>query len=98
MLDIRLIRDQPDFVKEGLSKVGSEPGMVDQVLALDEERRRLETEAGELRNKRNVGSKQIGAMKDEAGREALKAEMRDIGDKISALDAQLSKLNSDQQA
>src|SRR5260221_10498973 len=97
MLDIRIIRDQPDSVKDGLSKVGADPSMVDQVLALDEERRRLETECGELRNKRNIGSKQIGAMKDAAEREALKDEMRAIGDQIAALDVRLNEVNSAQQ-
>src|SRR5689334_25434090 len=98
MLDIRLIREQPDIVREGLAKVGADAGLVGQVLALNEKRRALETEAGGLKNQRNVGSKQIGQMKDEAGREALKAEMRAIGDKISALDGQLSQVEADQLA
>ena len=97
MLDIRIIRDQPDFVKDGLSKVGADPSMVDQVLALDEERRRLETESGELRNKRNIGSKQIGAMKEAADREALKDEMRAIGDQVATLDLRLNEVNASQQ-
>jgi len=98
MLDIRLIREQPDFVKEGLGKMGADPALVDRVLAYDEERRRLETEAGALRNRRNVGSKEIGKMRDEAQREALKAEMRALGDRIADLEARLDRISADQQA
>jgi seryl-tRNA synthetase len=97
MLDIRLIREQPDFVKEGLAKVGAEPAAVDEVLGYDEERRRLETEIGQLRALRNAGSKEIGKMPDEASREAKKAEMRLVGDKISELEVQFDKSSADQQ-
>ena len=97
MLVIRLIREQPDFVRAGLARAGSGSGYVDQVLALDEERRRLETVVGEMRNRRNVGSKQIGAMKSEEEREFLKAEMRKLGDEIGEIESRLSGINADQQ-
>lgn len=97
MLDIRLIREQPDFVKDGLAKVGADAAVVDTLLAQDEERRRLETQAGELRNQRNVGSKKIGATKDPAEREHMMAEMRQVGDRISALELQLAEVNARQQ-
>lgn len=96
MLDIRRIREKPDEVKEGLAKMGEDPQKVDQLLAFDEERRRLETEIGDLRNQRNVGSKEIGKMRDEAEREVRKAEMRAIGDQISALEGQLNETNTAQ--
>jgi seryl-tRNA synthetase len=92
MLDIRLIREHPDTVKEGLSKVGADPSLVDQVLAFDAERRQIETELGTLRNQRNVGSKQVGATKDPAEREALKEQMRQLGERISHLEARLSSV------
>src|SRR5438309_8373945 len=98
MLDIRLIREQTDFVKQGLTKVGVDPALVDRALGYDEERRRLETNAGELRNRRNVGSKMIGAMKEPHEREKQMAEMRIVGDQISEIDAQLARVNADQQA
>ena len=98
MLDIRLIREQTDFVRSGLSRAGSDAGYVDRVLALDEERRRLETIIGEMRNRRNVGSKQIGAMKSEEEREQLKTEMRVLGDQINEMDAQLGRVNVEQHA
>ncbi len=92
MLDIRLIREQPDFVKEGLSKCGVAPDKVDEVLRCDEERRAIETEVSELRAKRNAGSKEIGKLADNEAREAFKTEMRLIGDKISELDLRRNEL------
>ena len=44
MLDIRLIREQPEFVRDGLQKLYADPSLVDDVLRLDEERRALQTE------------------------------------------------------
>ncbi len=97
MLDIRLIREQPELVKAGLEKVGADPQMVDQVLAFDEERRRLETEVSEMRARRNAGSKEIGRLKDEAEREARKAEMRLLGDAIAERESRLNQVNAEQQ-
>ncbi len=98
MLDIRLIREQPDFVKEGLRKVGADPGLVDQVLGFDARRRSLETDASSLRAQRNAGSKEIGRLKDEAEREARKAEMRAIGDRIAEIEVDLKAAEAEQQS
>jgi seryl-tRNA synthetase len=96
MLDIRLFREQPDFVREGLAKVGADPADVDRVLAFDAERRRLETEVSEMRNRRNVGSKEIGRLQEAAEREARKAEMRALGDRIAEMEKLLDKAAADQ--
>ncbi|MGC8669066.1 MAG: serine--tRNA ligase [Chthonomonadales bacterium] len=96
MLDIRRIREQPDAVKEGLQKVGADPALVDQVLDLDAQRREIETEIGALRNQRNVGSKRVGATKDPQEREALKEEMRRVGEKIAAAEARLNAVAAKQ--
>jgi len=98
MLDIRLIREKPDFVKEGLAKTGEDTSKIDQVLVLDERRRRLESEVSDLRNFRNVGSKEIGKLKDDAEREARKAEMRVVGDRIQEVEMQLTGVNEEQNA
>jgi len=97
VLDIRLIREQPDLVREGLRKVGAEPDLVDRVLEFDTRRRSLESEVSALRAERNAGSKDIGRLKDEAEREARKAEMRAIGDRIKAVEADLKDAEADQQ-
>jgi seryl-tRNA synthetase len=98
MLDIRLFRQQPEMVKEGLRKVGADPDLVDQVIAADERCRALETEVTALRAQRNAGSKAIGRTPDPAEREAVQAEMRAIGDRIAALQAELNEEESRRQS
>src|SRR5919206_2079777 len=89
MLDIRLFREQPDFVREGLRKVGEDPAMVNAIVQADERRRRLLVEVEQLKAERNAVSKQIGAMRDKAARDARIAEMRSVGDRIAALDQEV---------
>lgn len=54
MLDIKLIREKPDFVKEGIIKKGVDANLVDKVLELDEKRRKIIQEVEQLRSKRNA--------------------------------------------
>ncbi len=98
MLDIRLIREQPDLVREGLRKVAADPELVERVLVFDEQRRTLETEVSAMRAERNAGSKEIGKLKDETEREARKAEMRALGEKIAQAESLLDAVAADQQA
>ena len=90
MLDIRLIREKPDFVRQRLAtRGGGDEKRIDDVLALDERRRKALTEVEQLKAARNRASKEIGALmaqKRIAEAEAKKAEMREMGDKIAALD------------
>jgi seryl-tRNA synthetase len=90
VLDIKLIRDQPDSVRQRLASRGAgESARVDQLLALDEQRRKLLAEAETLKARRNRVSKEIGALmgqKKIAEAEAKKAETREVGDRISELD------------
>jgi len=95
MLDIRLFRDQPDFVREGLRKLGEDPGVVDEVVRLDERRRQLLVEVEALKAERNVVSKQIGAMKDKAERDIRIGEMRAVGDRIGELDQQVAAVEAE---
>src|SRR5690349_1463871 len=97
MLDIRLFREQPDLVREGLRKVGEDPTLVDQVVALDERRRRLLTEVEQLKGERNTVSKAIATMRDKAEREARVAEMRTVGDRIATLDQEVAVVDADLQ-
>jgi seryl-tRNA synthetase len=91
MIDIALIREKPEWVKEQFEKLNDMPavGRVDEVVKLDEERRALLTEVEELRATRNRVSKEIGRMKDKAERDAKIAEMKDVNARIDALDEQL---------
>jgi seryl-tRNA synthetase len=90
MLDIRLIREQPDFVKAQLARRGADGAQIDEVLMLDEQRRTLLQEVEALKATRNTVSKEIGKMKDAAERDAKIAEMRAVGDQIADLDHQVA--------
>ncbi len=92
VLDIKLIRDQPDFVRQRLAtRGGGDEACIDELLRLDEQRRKLLAEVETLKARRNRASKEIGALmgqKKTAEAEAKKAEMRELGDRIAALDKQ----------
>ncbi|MEN9935376.1 MAG: hypothetical protein RLZZ387_1955 [Chloroflexota bacterium] len=94
MLDIKLIREQPDLVRAGVRRRGDDPVIVDQILALDTRRRELLNEVEQLKATRNAVSKEIGKMKDAAAREAKIAEMRGVGDQIAALDRQVAEVEA----
>ena len=84
MLDIRLIREKPDFVRERLAtRGGDEAARIDELLKVDAERRKAETELQRLQSERNRLSKEIGARKSrgEATKE-LEGEVRKFGDAI----------------
>ena len=98
MLDIRLIREQPDLVKAALGRTGVDPAQVDAVLAYDEQRRALLREVEQLKALRNAVSKEIGKMSDAAAREAKIAEMRAVGDRIAELDRELAMVEERQHA
>ena len=85
MLSLQFIRQNPDLVRESLTKRGEVSGL-DEVLRLDEERRRLIQEAESLRARKKQVSKEIGKMKEKPPE--LLAEMRGVGEKISSLEAE----------
>ncbi len=89
MLDIRLIRENPDVVREALKKRQSDAAVVDDLIRLDERRRTILNEVEALKAERNTVSKEIGKMKDPDERQAKIEAMRAVGDKISALDGEL---------
>lgn len=91
MLDIRLIREQPDFVKRELAKAGVAAAEVDRVLDIDARRRRLQHELDELRARRTRESKQLGKASAEE-REHKRAAMRALGDNIAAGERDLAEL------
>jgi seryl-tRNA synthetase len=97
MLDIKLIREQPAFVRERLAARGAgDEAQVEAVLALDERRRAKIAEAERLKAQRNAASKEIGALMAQrkgAEAEARKAEVRSLGDQITALDREAAALD-----
>ena len=89
MLDIRLIRERPDFVKERLALRGGEYP-VEEVLALDKRRRELLAEVERLRHERKVASEEIGRLK-RAGEDATSQmeAVKRLGERLKALEAEL---------
>ncbi len=61
MIDINLIREKPEWVKEKIASVGDDVTLVDDILAADARRKEIILEVEELRRQRNESSKQIGA-------------------------------------
>jgi seryl-tRNA synthetase len=90
MLDINLIREQPDLVRKALRDRQMDSSPVDAILKLDERRRGVLTEVEAIKAERNTASKEIGQMKDAASRQAKIEAMRMVGDKIAALDKEVS--------
>lgn len=94
MLDVRLVREQPELVREGLRKRNDGAESVDQVLALDERRRGLLVEKERLQARRNELSKQVPkAPADE--RAALIEESKGIGPRIAALDEEATRVEEE---
>ena len=100
MLDIRLIREKPDFARERLTtRGGDDAARIDDVLKVDVERRKIETELQQLQAERNRSSKEIGAKKSR--KEAttdLEAHVRTIGERIVDLEQRASSLDEQQRA
>lgn len=94
MLDIKLFRTEPDLVKAKVAKRGMDAQVVDDVLALDEQRRQLIGEAEQMKAERNKVSGEIAQKKrNKENADDVIAEMRDLGDKIKASDEQLTKVD-----
>lgn len=93
MLDIKLIRSNPDYVKEGLKKRNSKVG-IDEILKLDEERRSLIAESEQIKSKQNADSKQIPILKKE-GKDisAIMSEMKQLAEKTKLLDVQVKEID-----
>jgi len=87
MLDIRLIREKPDLVRERLAtRGGGDEAKIDEVLRVDAERRKTETELQQLQSERNRLSKEIGAKRSRnEPSDELEAQVRKIGEQIADL-------------
>ncbi|MBU6302715.1 MAG: serine--tRNA ligase [Verrucomicrobia bacterium] len=84
MLDIRILREEPDRVRARLASRGGEAHLaVDEVLACDSERREAETERQRLQGERKSASKRIGQLKGKGeDTSAIEDEVRALGDRI----------------
>jgi len=95
MLDINVIRENPDKVRQSLQVRQMDPGVVDHLLHLDSQRRLLLTETEGLKAQRNTVSKEIARSKDTNERQMKIEEMRKVGERISELDEQVRKIETD---
>jgi len=86
MLDIKLFREHAQVVKEGLQKRQMETTIVDQIMTIDAQRRKLLVEVETLKAERNVVSKEISQSKNSKEREKKITAMREVGEHISTLD------------
>lgn len=96
MLDLKKLRSNTEEVKKALSNRGEDfdVNVIDEVIALDEERRKILVDVEALKKQRNEVSAEIPKRK-KAGEDVAEvmAEMREIGDKIKADDAKVAELN-----
>ena len=98
MLDIRLIREKPDFVRARLAtRGGGDEAKIDEVLGADVERRKLETVLQQLNADRHRLSKEIGKKlaRGEAADE-LQERVREIGDQIASFNARAAAAEAEQ--
>jgi seryl-tRNA synthetase len=95
MLDIKFIRENPELVKQGIQNK-NEKDHVDEILTLDEKRRKIISEVEELKAKKNQVSAKIPQMK-KAGEDTTQifAEMKTVSDKITELDNQLKNVETE---
>ncbi|MBO4491274.1 MAG: serine--tRNA ligase [Lentisphaeria bacterium] len=103
MIDIKLIRENPELVRENIRKKFQDAKLplVDKAFELDKRNRAIKTEVQTLLANRNSASKQIGMLmkqgkKEEA--EAVKAEVAQSGERIAALQAEETQVEADLQA
>ncbi|TMJ01796.1 MAG: hypothetical protein E6H01_07625 [Bacillati bacterium ANGP1] len=93
MLDLKLIRDNPELVKAGIRKKHRDPGMVDRVLEIDCRRREVVQEVERLRAEQNRASGEIPKLKGEE-REQRIAAMREISTSLKSLEPQLREVET----
>lgn len=92
MLDIKLIRENPESVRQSLEKRG-EHAPIDTILSLDEQHRQRLHEMETLRAQRNQVSKQLGKMAQKPPQ--LIADMRQLGEKIASLEIEIQRLEAE---
>ncbi len=99
MLDIRLIREDPQKVKDAMkTRNKNMDALVDEVLSLDAQRRELTMKNDALKQEQNLASKDIPRIKKEGGDiSAVMSRMNEIKETIKADDARLAELEAAQQ-
>ena len=94
MLDLKVIRENPEVVKKGLARKGEAPGCVDEILALDAKRRELLREVEALKAERNKANDEIAKSK-KGGKpdQTVIEKMRTSSQKIATIDAEVGDIS-----
>ena len=94
MLDIKVVRAQPDKVKAAMKARNKDmDDLIDQVLDIDVQRREITAKAESMKAQQNLTSKKIPQIKKEGGDvSVIMAEMKQLADQVKAYNAQLSEL------
>ena len=100
MIDIKFLRENPDVVRENIKKKFQDEKLplVDEVIALDEQRRSNQQEADQIRNHRNKISKEIGGLMKEGKKDeamALKDEVAKEAKRLEELEAKQKELDEE---
>jgi seryl-tRNA synthetase len=98
VLDIRIVREQPDFVKSRLAlRCSGDEEKIDELLRVDAERRKAETALQALNAERKKLSKEIGGMRSR-GQDSLQLEnrVRKIGEEIARLNEDVNLVDGQQ--
>lgn len=98
MLDVKLLRNTPEIVRENLKRRNADTGIVDEFLQLDEKKRALQSEAEQLRCTRNTVSAQLAQKK--AQNQDISADslaMREVGNKIKEIESELAQIEEQTQ-
>ncbi|WEV43905.1 serine--tRNA ligase [Lactobacillus sp. ESL0684] len=97
MLDIKVIRDNPDWAKKKLATRSIKPEQIDELIGIDADRRQSLNESEQLKAKRNTVSQKIAqAKRNQEDASAAIAEMRETGSQIKELDAKVNELTTRQ--
>ncbi len=98
MLDIKVIRTNPEMVKEAMRKRNKDmDAQVDEIIAIDAQRRELSSQADAMKNEQNIASKQIPQIKKEGGDiSEIMAKMNEIKEKLKGIDAAVNELEAKQ--
>jgi len=99
MLDIKVIRENPQLVKDAMKKRNKDmDALVDEVLAIDVERRELTVKLDQLKQEQNAASREIPKIKKEGGDiSAIMARMNEIKETVKSGDVRLGELEEKQQ-
>src|SRR5207249_12208415 len=92
MLDIKLIREQPEFVKAELAKVGFPGQELDELLELDRRRRALIHETEPLKARRSARSQEIRRLTDPQERAQEISKTRELGEQVGQLETAVNAL------